>query len=173
MHQNLSPQGNTSTEGAPVTDKSPVESKANFPASCIRVVYFPDTISIIGNLVHVSEQPPLTCARFDNPEMSPVTPEWYDLVTPPTCQGSFALEDNEKKEWFCSGCHATFRGRYETMRHISTAGMEVRCRYCEKAVNVAPFVLRRHVGSSLCFREWEKRGFTGERSVDDAFRAQK
>ena len=119
----------------------------------------------------VAEQPSSALTYFESPEVNPVNSEWYDLVTSPTCHGSVAVEDKQKKEWLCSGCRATFRGKYETKRHIETAGMEVRCRYCEGVVNGTPFVLTRHVKSSLCLREWEKRGFTGNRTVDGAFRA--
>ena len=100
---------------------------------------------------------------------------WYDLVTPATCQGSLALKDmaapQQNNEWYCSGCRATFRGKYEVKRHIETAGMEVRCRYCDGVVNAAPYVLNRHVATDLCLRRWKEKGFTGERSVDGAFRA--
>ena len=103
--------------------------------------------------------------------MKPANSGWYDLVTPPMCQGSFALEDKQKGEWSCSGCCTTFRSKYEAKRHIDTTGMEVRCRYCDKVVNGTTFVLTRHIGeSSRCLRAWKERGFTGERTVDDAFR---
>lgn len=122
-------------------------------------------------LVAASEQKFLTPC-FDTPEMSSVNSGWYDLVSPPVCQGSVALKDKLKKEWYCTGCRAPFRGRYEAQRHIDTAGMEVRCRYCDEVVNGAPFVLNRHVmESSRCEREWEERGLAGERTVDGAFRA--
>ena len=124
-----------------------------------------------STLVHVAEQSPLTRVHPDNPEMNPVSSEWYELITPPTCQGSLVLEDKKKKEWSCSGCNSTFRSGYETRRHIETAGMEVRCRYCERAVNAATFALKRHIESSLCERRWGDRGCTGERTVDGAFRA--
>ena len=103
--------------------------------------------------------------------MNPANSGWYDLVTPATCQGCSALEDSRTKEWFCSGCHTTFRSKYEAKRHIDTAGMEVRCRYCDRVVNGAISVLKRHVGAELCQRRSEKQGFTGERTVEGAFRA--
>lgn len=82
------------------------------------------------------------------------------------------MKDEQKKEWSCSGCGTKFRGGYEARRHIETAGMEVRCRYCDKPLNAAPFVLKRHVEEdSRCLSQWKERGFTGERSVDGAFRA--
>ena len=117
------------------------------------------------------EQPSLTPVHFKEPEPNPVNSGWYDLVTPPTCQGCLALEDKRNKEWLCSGCRTTFRSKYEANRHIETAGMEVRCRYCDRPVNATTFSLTRHVGTSLCRRRWEEQGFTGERTVDGAFRA--
>lgn len=119
----------------------------------------------------VSERPTLTPVNFKNPEMNPVNSGWYDLVTPPTCQGCLALEDKQKKEWLCNGCGTTFRSRYEAKRHIETAGMEVRCRYCDGVVNGITFVLKRHLKRSQCLRMWKERKFTGERTIDDAFRA--
>jgi len=113
----------------------------------------------------------VTLVPFENQEVDPANSGWYDLVTPPTCQGSLALEDKQKKEWFCSGCHTPFRSKYEATRHINTAGLEVRCRYCDRVVNGAISVLRRHVGTDLCLRRWKKQGFTGERTVEGAFRA--
>lgn len=117
----------------------------------------------------VSEQESLTLVHCAT-EMDPVNSGWYDLVAPPACQGSVPLKNELTKEWHCTGCNEKFGGKYETQRHIDTAGMEVRCRYCDKVVNASPFVLRRHVATSLCLREWEKRGLTGERTVDGAFR---
>lgn len=122
-------------------------------------------------LVRVSEQSSLTLVRLDNPELSPGNSEWHELVTPPVCQGSLVLEDNKTKEWFCTGCRTIFRSKYEAKRHIDTAGMEVRCRYCDKVVNGSPFVLNRHIKSSRCLRKWKERELTGERTVDGAFRA--
>ena len=120
----------------------------------------------------VSEHPSLTLVGPEVPERNPVSSGWYDLVTPPTCQGYSAVDDKQKKEWLCSGCDTTFRSKYEAKRHIDTAGMEVRCRYCDKVVNGTPYVLKRHVEeSSRCLRRWEEQGFTGERTVDGAFRA--
>ena len=118
----------------------------------------------------VPEQGSLTLLR--TLEMNPVNSKWYDLVTPPACQGSVILEDRLNREWNCSGCGVGFGGKYEAKRHIDTAGMEVRCRYCEGVVNGSPFVLKRHVeGSSQCLRQWEERGLTGKRTVNGAFRA--
>ena len=119
----------------------------------------------------MAEQPSLAFVHVEDPEVNPVNSEWYDLVTLPTCQGSWVLEDKKKAEWSCSGCHTMFRSKYEAKRHISTAGMEVRCRYCDGVVNGAAFALSRHVGESdRCLRRWKERGFTGERTVDGAFR---
>lgn len=97
---------------------------------------------------------------------------WYDLISPPTCLGSVALRDEQSKEWSCSGCGSTFNGKFEANRHIETFGMEVRCRYCNSTVNARDTVLKRHVEeSSRCLRAWKEWGFTGERTVDGAFRA--
>ena len=122
----------------------------------------------------VSEHPTLTRVHFKHSdrETNPANSGWYDLITPPTCQGCSVVKDEQKKEWSCSGCGTKFRGGYEARRHIETAGMEVRCRYCDKPLNAAPFVLKRHVEEdSRCLSQWKERGFTGERSVDGAFRA--
>lgn len=117
-------------------------------------------------------QPPLMPVHVNSPEVNPANSGWHDLVTPASCLGSLALEDKQKEEWSCSGCGTTFRSKYEARRHIDTAGMEVRCRYCDGVVNGIAFVLNRHVGeSSRCLRKWKERGFTGERTVDGAFRA--
>ena len=125
-----------------------------------------------STLLHVSERSPLASIHFENPGTSPVNSGWYDLVAPATCQGSLALEDVQTKKWSCSGCHITYRGKYEAKRHIDTAGMEVRCRYCDEPVNASLFALKRHVErSSRCERKWKERGFAGERTVDGAFRA--
>ena len=106
-----------------------------------------------------------------DPGRDPISSGWYDLVTPPTCQGCSVVNDKKKREWSCSGCGTTFKGGYEARRHIDTAGMEVRCRYCDSVLNGALHALKRHVRSSLCQRRSEERGFTGERTVDGAFRA--
>lgn len=103
--------------------------------------------------------------------MNSVNSGWYEVVTPPTCQGSVALK-NKLKKWYCNGCHISFKSRFQAQRHIDTAGMEVRCRYCDKPVNVSLSVLKRHVDdSSKCKRGWKEKGMTGERTVDGAFRA--
>lgn len=119
-----------------------------------------------SGLVAVSEQESLALVV---PEVDSVISGWYDLVTPPTCWGSVALK-NKLKEWYCTGCDTIFVGRYETRRHIDTAGMEVRCRYCDEVVNGAAFVLKRHLERLRCLRQWKERGLTGERTVDGAFR---
>jgi len=120
----------------------------------------------------VSEHPSLALVDPGDPGRDPISSGWYDLVTPPTCQGCSVVNDKQKGECSCSGCGTTFRGVYEAKRHIETAGMEVRCRYCDKVLNGAPHALKRHVkGTFSCQRKWEERGFTGERTVDGAFRA--
>ncbi|KAF9781323.1 hypothetical protein BJ322DRAFT_1023375 [Thelephora terrestris] len=92
--------------------------------------------SLNHTLLHVSEQSPLALAHSDNPETNSVNSGWHELVTPPTCQGSLALEDEQKKEWFCGGCHTIFRSRYEAKRHIDTAGMETRGRVFSMSTKV-------------------------------------
>ena len=131
----------------------------------------PDTYSCSA-LVAVSEHPTSTLVPFEDQAMNPGNSGWYDLIAPATCQGCSTVKDGQNKEWSCSGCGTTFRSKYEAKRHIATAGMEVRCRYCDKVVNANPFVLKRHVDeNSRCLRIWGEREFTGERTVDGAFRA--
>lgn len=119
----------------------------------------------------VEKQPSSSLVPFEEVEVNPAPSGWYDLVTPPLCQGSLALEDKQEQRWFCTGCLGTFRTKHEATRHINTAGMEVRCRYCDGVVNGVTYSLRRHIETGLCKRRGEERGFTGERTVDGAFRA--
>ena len=114
------------------------------------------------------------------PPYSPTT-TFASFPSPPTacrvlveaqCAGGRPVKQ-KGGEYHCSSCNEPFKRRDEAKRHIKTAGMQIRCRYCDKPCCGRRDSQRRHLrGNKKCLKIWKaghKAGRFTTRSVEDAY----